>query len=83
MNTLARLMMPVMITSSLLSLAQPAPAQELIELPRVQLASFVNDTVFETPTLSFGPGLAAATETTLFGLPLNMGPIDRSLRALI
>lgn len=35
------------------------------------------------PLLQFPQAVAPGEETTLFGLPLNMGPWDRSLRAVI
>jgi len=54
-----------------------------LDLPSVSLNSDLRQELQSAPLLSFSASAAPSHGTTIFGLPLNMGPIDRILRGVI
>lgn len=78
--------------STLPAMAAPAPSPAVYQmalnpvsadLPAIALDSSLRQELQNEPLLSFAASAEPSHGTTVFGLPLNMGPIDRILRGVI
>ena len=70
---------PVVVSCLLVSSVAHASERELTLLPSSSLGSPTS----VLPGWALGVEPVATARTTVFGLPLNMGPVDRILRAVI
>lgn len=76
MKTSAKRMLALVLGATLLTL-QPAVQAETFRIEPVTA------TAMPLPEISFRDSEPVQTGTTIFGLPQNMGPIDRTLRGLL